>query len=177
MADVQAAKRYAQAVFAIARDQNSIARWRADLDDVATVLAESGLAPLLADARVAVEQRQAIAERTLSVSPMALNLVRLLIAKGRASDARAVADAFKRLADEAEGLATATVTTAIPLQPAEVEALARQLGEKLKARVTIDQLVDPAIVGGIVIRVGDRIVDGSIRTRLRELRKDLVGAR
>jgi F-type H+-transporting ATPase subunit delta len=177
MADIQAGRRYAQAVFDIARENGTMSQWRSDLDDVATVLAESQAAPVFADERRPVEDRQALAARILDVSPLALNLAKVLIAKGRAVDARAVADAFNRMADEAEGIAHAVVTTAVELTPAEVDDIARQLGEQLSAKVSVTTQVDPSIVGGIVVRVGDRIIDGSVRTRLRQLRRELVGAR
>lgn len=177
MADHQVGRRYAQAVFAIARDSGTIAQWRSDLDDVASVLAESGLARGFADGRVPVEQRQALAERVLDVSPMALNLARILIARGRSGSARAVAEAFGALADAHEGIAYADVTTAVPLEPAQVERIAAELGQSIGARVNVRPAVDPSIVGGMIVRIGDRIVDGSVKTRLRELRKDLVRAR
>jgi F-type H+-transporting ATPase subunit delta len=177
MADYQAGKRYAQAVFAMAKEAGTIAQWRSELDDIATVLAESDAAAVFADDRLPVEQRQQFAERVLDVSPLALNLAKILIAKGRAPDARAVADAFNRLADEEEGIAHAEVTTAVSLSDAEVADLTTRLGEMLNARVTVKTNVDPTIVGGLVIRVGDRIIDGSVRTRLKELRRELVGAR
>ena len=82
MADLQAAKRYAQAAFGIARDAGAVASWRLQLDDVASVLSESGLAPVLADSRVPVDQRTGMVERVLDVDPMVLNLARLLVAKG-----------------------------------------------------------------------------------------------
>jgi F-type H+-transporting ATPase subunit delta len=177
MADVQAAKRYAQAVFAIAESGGSIGRWRSDLEDIAAVLAESELAGRFADARISVEDRERLAERVLDLPSQPLNLARLLISKGRSGDARAVADAFNRLADAAEGIVHAEVTTAVVLTDAEVQSIAGRLGEQLSAAVTVATRVDPSIVGGLVVRVGDRMIDGSIRTRLRELRRELVGAR
>jgi F-type H+-transporting ATPase subunit delta len=177
MADFQAGKRYAQAVFSIASEQGTIAAWRQDLEDIAQVLAESDASALLADARRPVEQRQQLVERILDVQPLALNLAKLLVAKGRSLEARAVADALKRLADEHEGIADAQVTSAVPLTPAEVTSLEQRLGTSLNARVNVTTQVDPSIVGGLVVRVGDRIIDGSIRTRLRVLRRELVGAR
>ncbi|MCA9829320.1 MAG: ATP synthase F1 subunit delta [Dehalococcoidia bacterium] len=177
MADLQVGRRYAQAVFAIARDQGTITQWRSDLDDIAVVLAESGLAQGFADDRVAVDQRQALARRVLDVSPLALNLASILIAKGRSDSARAISNAFSALADAHEGIAYADVTTAVPLEPAQVERIAAQLGQSLDARVNVRTSVDPSIVGGMVVRIGDRMVDGSVKTRLRELRKDLVRVR
>ena len=176
MADRQAAKRYAQAAFAIARDGDAIARWRTDLDDVATVLAESDAAGWFAAPRVAVANRQAAVERTLDVGPLALNLARLLIAKGRTFEAREIADAFNRLADEHEGLAQAEITTAVPLQPDEVAAMEQRLGEALGKQITATAGVDTDIIGGVVLRIDDHLIDGSVRSRLKRLRRELSGA-
>lgn len=177
MADLQAARRYAQAAFGIARDTGTIASWRSELNDVATVLTESGLAPILSDARVPIEQRLSMVERTLDVSPLVLNLAKLLVARGRAAEARAVADAFGRLADDHEGIAHAEVTTAVELAPAQLDAIAQQIGQSLGKQVRVTGTVDPGIVGGVVVRVGDKLVDGSVRTRLKRLRRELEGAR
>jgi F-type H+-transporting ATPase subunit delta len=176
MADVAAAKRYAQAAFELARETGGdLARWRSDLDDIASVLTESGAAPILADRRVAVDRRLAMLDRVLVVQPLALNLARLLVTKGRAPDARAVANAFGRLADEAEGVAQAEVTTAVDLTADQVRAIEQRLSAAVGRRVTARASVDPRIIGGVIVRVGDKLVDGSIRTRLRRLRQGLAG--
>lgn len=177
MADAQAAKRYAQAAFGIASDANAIAQWRAELNDVATVLTDSGLAPVLADPKVALERRLSLVERALDVSPLVLNFARLLVSKGRSADARAVAQAFERMADEHDGIAHAQVTTAVELTPQQLDALSAQLSRSLGRQVRTQAVVDPAIIGGVVVRVGDKLVDGSIRTRLKRLRRELEGAR
>ncbi len=109
MADVAAAKRYAQAAFGIARDSGTLATWRAELADVAAVLADSQLAPVLANASLPIETRLAMVERTLAVSPMVLNLAKLLVQKGRSLDAGAVASAFTRMANENEGIQISTI--------------------------------------------------------------------
>lgn len=177
MANVAAAKRYAQAAFDIARDRGEIGRWREELRDVALVLAESELAPVLADPKVPQEQKFRALERVLDVSPLVMNLAKLLVHKGRSQDARAVADAFNRLADAYEGIAHAEVTTAVELSPERLAAIAQQLGQQFGKTVIATNRVDPSIIGGAVIKVGDRLIDGSVRTRLRMLRRELEGAR
>ncbi len=176
MADRQAAKRYAQAAFAIARDGDAIAQWRADLDDVAAVLADSDAAGWFAAPRVPVADRQAAAERALEVGPLALNLARLLVAKGRTLEARDIADAFNRLADEHEGLAQAEITTAVPLGDDQVAAMEQRLGEAMGKQITATAAVDSDIIGGVVLRIDDHLIDGSVRTRLRRMRQELSGA-
>ena len=176
MADRQAAKRYAQAAIAIARDDDAIAQWRADLDDVAAVLADSDAAAWFAAPRIPVADRQAAAARALEVGPLALNLARLLIAKGRTLEAREIADAFNRLADEHEGLAQAEITTAVPLRDDQVAAMEQRLGEALGKQITATAAVDSDIIGGVVLRIDDHLIDGSVRSRLRRLRQELSGA-
>lgn len=177
MADFQAGKRYAQAAFALAVEQDSVPQWRADLADVAAVLAESQLAPVFDDGRVALERKLALVDRALAVQPLALNLAKLLVSKGRAADARAVSDAFGRLADEREGIAYANVTTAVPLTGEQLTAIETQLGRSTGKRIRAQASVDPALIGGMVARIGDQIIDGSVRTRLSELRRELHRAR
>jgi len=177
MADVAAAKRYAQAAFGIARDSGTLATWRAELADVAAVLADSQFAPVLANASLPIETRLAMVERTLAVSPMVLNLAKLLVQKGRSLDAGAVASAFTRMADENEGIAHAQVTTAVELSSDQLNAIASRLSSSLGKDVRATSVVDPGIIGGVVVKVGDRLVDGSVKSRLKRLRRELEGTR
>jgi F-type H+-transporting ATPase subunit delta len=177
MADAQAAKRYAQAAFELASEFNAVETWRAELADVAAVLVDSQIAPFLADSGLPIERRLGMLNRVLAVSPLVMNLARLLVAKGRSLDAAAVAEAFIRMADERAGIAHATVTTAVELSAAQLQAIEAQLAASLGKQVKTTASVDPAIIGGVVVRVGDKLVDGSVRTRLRRLRKELEGAR
>lgn len=177
MADLEAARRYAQAAFDIAVAGNALDQWRVDLQDIAHVLVESGAAGIFADARVPLDRRLAMVERTLDVQPLALNLAKLLVEKGRAADAAAVAAAFGEMADEREGIAHAQITTAVPLDPAQVADIEQQLSTSMGKRVRATAVVDPAILGGVLVRVGDRLIDGSVRSRLRRLRRELEGVR
>lgn len=175
--DLQVGKRYAQAAFAIARDTGTIDQWRRDLADIASLLADSELAPVLADDRLPVATRQAMVERVLDVQPLALNLAKLLITKGRSLDAGAVAWQFQRMADAEAGIEHAEITTAVDLTPEQVRAIEERLSQASGKTVRASATVDPAIIGGVVVRMGDRLVDGSVRTRLKQLRRELEGAR
>ena len=89
-ADSAAAKRYAQAAFELAVESGTIAEWRTDLDDIASVLTDSGLAALACRSHVPVEERQNAVQRILDVQPLALNLAKLLVQRFRSRDARAI---------------------------------------------------------------------------------------
>lgn len=177
MADPQAAKRYAQAAFQIALANGTIDQWSDGLKDVATVLSESTIAPLLADRKVPVEHRQAMLDRALDISPLVLNLARLLVVKGRSMEAAAVSKQFDEMADEQRGIAHASVTTAVELTPEQLKAIEDRLSTQLGKQVQATATVDPAILGGVVVKVGDKLVDGSVRSRLKRLRRELEGVR
>jgi F-type H+-transporting ATPase subunit delta len=178
MADVQAGKRYAQAAFELAIGEGQdLGKWRSDLNDIAFVLAESEAAPSLANGAIPLEQRIAVVDRILDIQPLALNLARLLVSKGRSLDARAVASAFERMADEHEGIVHAEVRTAVELSPQQEADLQQRLATSLGKRVRTATVVDPSLIGGLVVRVGDKLVDGSVRTRLQRLRRELEGVR
>ncbi|MEX2080273.1 MAG: ATP synthase F1 subunit delta, partial [Dehalococcoidia bacterium] len=120
MAFESVGRRYAQAAFAIALEKGNVPVWRAGLADVATVLAGSAAAPVLADSRVPLERRLRVVERALDLDPLVLNLAKLLVTKGRSMAAPAIAAAFNRLADAHEGIAQAEIVSAVALSDAEV---------------------------------------------------------
>lgn len=176
MADTQAARRYAQAAFSIANESDSLAMWREQLADVAEVLSESDAAPLFADGRKAASERIVLLERVLDVDPLVLNLAKLLITKGRTAEASAIAQLFGEMVDAAAGIAHAVVTTAVELSAEQLTQIESKLSEALGVTIDARAETDPEILGGIVVRVGDRLIDGSIRSRLESLRKELVEA-
>lgn len=177
MADPQAGKRYAQAAFDIASRDGTVTRWRSDLDDIAQVLAESAAASVFVDPKVPVERKYAVVDRALDIQPLAKNFAKVLVQKGRAGDARAVAAAFGLMADEAEGIAHAQVVSAVDLTPEQLAGVEQKLSQSMGKRVRATSSVDPALMGGIIVKVGDRLVDGSIRSRLRQLKRELAGTR
>lgn len=173
----EAAKRYAQAAFGLAVESGSIDQWRAELNDIAEVLAESQLARHLSDGKVPVAERLALVDRVLDVRPLAINLAKLLVQRGRPLAAREVADAFNRLADEHQGIAHAQITTAVDLDVGQVAEIERKLSDETGKAVKATVAVDPTLVGGMIIRIGDKLLDSSVRTRLRMLRRQLEGIR
>lgn len=174
MAGEEAAIRYAQAVMAIAVQNGTIDRWRADLQDIASLLADSELAPILGDGRIPLPDRYAIIDRVLDAPPVVRNLAKLLVQRGRGPAARRIAQAFEGLADEHEGIGRARVTTAVPLSDEQLAGIEQRLSAAMGKRITATADVDSSLVGGVVLRVGDQLLDGSIRTRLRSLRRELT---
>lgn len=168
------ARRHAQAMFQIARAAGKLEKWREELINVAQAMADPVTSLLLESPRLAVAEKVALLEeRLLGADPLVLNYAGLLVARGRRRLAGEIAEEFGRLVDSYHGIEHAEVVTAIPLEGEETELLARRLAEMVGKRVVVKAKVDPAIIGGLVARVGDRLLDGSTRTRLELLKKNL----
>ena len=171
-----AAKRYAQAAFEIARERDSLEGWATDLALVAQVMADLQAAAVLSSTKVALAERYRLLEAILEgIDPLVMNLARLLVAKGRVTIASQVAEAYRDLVDEHSGIAHARVVTAVPLADAEQRVVEERLSQITGKKVIVHLEVEPAIVGGLVARVGDRLIDGSTRSKLLALKGTLQG--
>jgi F-type H+-transporting ATPase subunit delta len=171
-----AAKRYAQAAFAVALEQGSPDRWLGDLDALSDLVAQPEAAAVLQSDRVPDAEKHILLKAALSgVDPAVLNLARLLVAKRRIRLAPQVREEFGNLLDAYKGRARATVTTAVPLTDEQKVEIAASLSRITGKTVSVEQAVDPEIVGGLVARVGDTLIDGSTRSRLVALKKNPQG--
>jgi F-type H+-transporting ATPase subunit delta len=173
-----AAKRYAEAVFSLAREKGDLDRWAADLETIAGTFADPELFALLENSRVPEATKEGMLQRTLgAISPLALNFAKLLVQRRRVSLAPDVAAFFREMLDAERGIVHAEVTTAVPVDAAEQSFIQQRLAAMLHKDVRIEMRVDSSIIGGVVARVGDRLIDGSTRTRLIALRHRLETAR
>ena len=172
-----AGRRYAAAVLEIAREEGNLDAWAEAVEGLdALTTAPAAVAALQADG-MTDERFQVIVRRVVpGATPKQVNLFRLLRRKSRLALGPSIASFFRELVDEERGVARATVTTAVDLDAERRAALERRLGEQTGRRVSVETRVDPAIIGGLVVRIGDRLLDGSTRTRLRHLRTQLERA-
>ena len=172
-----AAKRYARAAFELAAQAGSMPEWASALDEIAAFMTDAEVRRVLENTRVAQDAKQRLIEAALGdLPPLPLNLARLLVRKARTGIAAEVAAEFRRLAEERQGIARAQAVTAVELSAGERRALADRLREQTGRQIVLETAVDPALIGGVVIQIGDRLVDASTRARLRALRDSLVGA-
>ncbi len=168
-------RRYAEAYFDLARKAGKIPQWRDDLARAAETLANPEVADALANPRLTLGERTRLALDLLDgIGEPARNLVRLLIERRRAGVLGELLEAYDDLTDRDSGLIRADVTTAVPVDAELKKRIARLLGDKLGATVQTEVHQDPDILGGLVIRIGDRVIDNSVRTRLEQLRTALI---
>ena len=175
-----AAHRYAKALFGLAQDEHRHREVRAEIENLGSLfegsreLRDALLTPLHpADERKAA--LRAIASGA-GVSPLVQNFLGYLIDQRRLVDFNGIIAAYGELADEAEGLLTAQVVSASPLDDRRKDRLRRALSERTGQEVRLEIEVDPSLIGGAVAKVGDLVFDGSLRTQLGQLRHNLTGS-
>lgn len=170
------ARRYAEAAFEVGLRDGTLERWRSELETAASVVGDDRALRVLANPSIPLDQRSVAVTALLKgiASDQVHNLVQLLLRRGRIEELRRVAAEFRRLDDRRQGITHATATSASELTPDEVRALTQRLEQSTGGRIALDVQVDPSLLGGLVVRVGDRLIDGSVRGRLERLRNQLI---
>jgi len=170
-----ASRRYAEAIFGLAAEDNSYDAWAADLDRLAALLEVPVVEKALSSPAVPVAQKlAAIAAEAPGLRPQTNNLVRLLLHRERLDLLPEIAASYHELLNRARGIAVAHVTTAVPLDEASRAQLAARLQHYVGQKIEMQTTVDPSILGGVIARVGDTLLDGSVRGRLETLRRRLM---
>jgi len=174
MAKKAYAQRYAQAVFEIALEKKELDRWQADLQKIVGAVSDTTFLAALDSPKIKIEDKSRfLTARLGDINPLALNLALLLIARTGIGIITEIAGEYRRLLDGYHGIATAEVTTAVLLDDKDKGQLADRLGVLVGAKVELVNKVDPEILGGIVARVGGKLLDGSTRSKLAALKREL----
>jgi len=176
MARISSGKRYAQAAFELALEKNELESWQVSLGKIAGIATEAKLMALLENPKLPFDVKRGLLEERLGeVNPLALNLACLLMSRGRLRIAADISKKYNLLVDAHYGIEHAEVVTALKLDDEDKEMISRRLGEITGHKVIVDAQVDPSVVGGFRAKVGDMLIDGSIRNKLVSLRRSLVG--
>jgi F-type H+-transporting ATPase subunit delta len=173
------ARRYAQAVFEISQEAGRVDRWRDDVRTIAEYLGNRRLLFVLSEPKIPYERKELILRDLLAdkVQPEALSLALLLVERSLAELAPRISQEFERLYNDYRGQAEAQVTTAVPLDDDLRQQIAGQLQALTGKRILLRERVDPTILGGAIARVGDTLIDGSLRRRFQLLRQQIaIGA-
>ena len=173
-----AAKRYAQAVASMAADAGAWDAWLDNLAALRVVLTEPSAVAFFLSSKVALEAKyRALDEALAAQLAEARSLAKLLVRKQRTALIEGIEDAFREMVNDTRGVATARVTTAVALDDGGRESVQTAVRRLTSAQtVELEEAVDPAILGGAVIQIGDHIIDGSVRTRLTGLRRSIAGS-
>ncbi|TDA69747.1 MAG: ATP synthase F1 subunit delta [Clostridia bacterium] len=174
----QVGKRYARALFELAQEKGESAQVAVELDQIANLAATvPEMAAFLNSKRIGREEKKESITQLFrgKVSPLTLNFLYLLVDKGREVDLPAVERYFQKLWRESQGIVEGELTAAVPMAEEEKARLETELSRGLGRQVRLVARVDTALLGGLVVKIGDRVIDGSLRTRLERLRAEMVG--
>ena len=173
-----AARRYARALFSLAREEDRTEEVRQELEQLADLLAENEelhhalFRPLhpVAERRAVLRE---VAER-LGFSATARNFLSFLVDQRRLVDFEGIREEYEHLADAAAGRAQGEVVSASPLSDEQRDRLRRALSARTDREVELDVKIDPSLLGGAIASVGTLVFDGSLRTQLNQLRASLT---
>lgn len=175
-APTTAARRYAEAALEIARRDGTLDAWLVELRLAVELVGADAAATVVDNPAIAWVHRRAIITGLLGsrVGALTRNLVLLLARRGRLAILPSVADEFAQIVDREHGVVIANVTSARSLEPAELAAVAARIQATAERRVEVTAAVDPELIGGLTVRIGDRLIDASVRGGLARLRASLV---
>ena len=169
-------RRYAEAIFDIALRANELDRWQADMQTIAALVSDAEIKAFLESPRMNFKDKvKLLSERLESINPLALNLIMLLVNRGRLHLATGIAGEYHRRLDSYRGVEHADVATAVPLDKDEAGKLSARLSKLIGKKVLIELEINPRIIGGVLVRVGGKLLDGSTRAKLEALKKELAG--
>jgi F-type H+-transporting ATPase subunit delta len=170
------ARRYAMAVFDLARRNSTIERTLEDVKAIAQLFSNRRLAYLLREPKIPTQRkekaiRQALADKVL---PTSLNLALLVVQRQLVDYMPAIAKELEQLVLDYNNQAIAQVTTAAPMDEQQRTLVQKALERMVGKSIIMQTRVDPSILGGVIARVGDEVIDGSVRYRLSALQRRLL---
>jgi F-type H+-transporting ATPase subunit delta len=171
-----AARRYAEAAFQIGKADGTLPAWERDLAILRETMADRQLRALVQHPAIPYGTKERILRRLLAarVAAEPLNLVLLMVRRGRPGAIDPMTQRFAELLRRERGVALVEVRSALPLDEPERTALRERLQEMTGEKVEISESVDEALIGGVAVRIGDRLYDASVRSRLERLRARLT---
>ncbi len=171
-----AARPYAKAVFEMAQESGTLAKWSAQLEAMSAVVAAEGSSALLNHPRITKEQKAEIFAELLqdSIDDQGRNLLKVLAENDRFILLPDMATIFEQLKAEAEGAIEAEITSAQEMNEQQQQAIAAALQKRLGREVKLVTKIDPSLMGGAIIRAGDLVIDGSIQGRLQDMKAALA---
>ena len=170
------ARRYAQALFLIAEENGDQDQWLADLEVLASSSRNPDFIAFIDSPKIEnVKKIEVLKEAfSKSISDLALNLVSLLATRNFVASLSSIADAFQELVDSEKGVERAEIVSAVKLTDGQEKGVVDKLTQMVGKELSVTTYVDESILGGYLARVGDRLLDGSVKTQLEDMRRELL---
>jgi F-type H+-transporting ATPase subunit delta len=172
-----AARRYALAVFDLAKEAGTLDRWLADLKTLDSLFGSEQAVAMLEDPKITRDAQNKIVDDLISkvqIEPLVGNFIKLLVQRGRLASLPRIVEIFGEMYNREKGIVIADVTTAVPLDEAHRQEVADRLAKITGKTVEIRMHTDPNILGGIITRIGDELLDSSVASQLAQLAERLT---
>ena len=174
MARRTSARRFAQAVFQIALEKEELDKWQTDLGTIDSLREDAAFMAVLENPKVPFDSKaKLLSERLGGIGPLALNLAYLLVTRGALGLTGEIVEEYQQLVNSHRGIEKAEVTTAVPLDDEDKKRLEERLGAIVNKKVIITTTVDSSLIGGFIARIGGKLLDGSTRSRLEALKREM----
>lgn len=170
------AKRYAKALFELARERGKVAEVEQELQAVSNALADNPeYVKLLEHPNIGASVKTSMLKQVFEgkVSEELMNTLQLLMQRGREAIIRDLAVQYSLIANDALGQAQAKVYTPLPLSAEESDKIAAAFGQVIGKKIRVENIVEPSLLGGLQVRIGDRLYDGSLSGKLQRMEKTL----
>jgi F-type H+-transporting ATPase subunit delta len=171
------AQRYAKALFQAALDQGAADQVFADAESFLAARGKNlALRKVFESPQILTEDKHRLLDTILEgrVHALFLDLLHVLIDKKRIMFAGDIAEAYRIFYEKHKGIIEVKAITAVPLEDRQAEKLVRKIEEQTKKKVLLTRVVDPAVLGGVILKLEDKLIDGSVRYQLEELKRRLA---
>ncbi|KNF09717.1 ATP synthase subunit delta [Gottschalkia purinilytica] len=174
------AKRYAEALFEVGFELDKLEQFKDEIKSISSVFeSEPKLNNIFTHPRLSKSEKKDILSSLFQgkVSNEVLNLCYITVDKGRERYLKDISEEYKKISNIAQGIVEAKAITAIPMDDKEVITLQNKLSSQLGKKVILSNIVDKSIVGGVLVKLGNKVIDGSIKGRLEQIQRDLNNIR
>lgn len=175
MSDIRVASRYAKSLIELANEKGILEQVHQDMLLFSKVVSQNrDFHLLLTNPIIKSDKKLAVINQifTGKVQQLTSMFFNIVAKKSRESALSSIASEFEKLYDEQKGIQQVTVTSAMPLATAQRDALGKQLAAETGKTIHMTELIDPSLIGGFVLRVGDKQIDSSVKNSLRKLKND-----
>lgn len=165
---VTIARPYAEAVYKLAREKNALAQWSDALASLDAVVGDNRVQAIISDPKISVQQLEDLVLGVIGdkLESTARNFIQVLVQNGRLELTPHIRSVYESLKREHEGTLEASVISALPIGDEQVKLLVAALETKFKRKITAKVEIDPQLIGGVKIVVGDKVIDATVRGRL-----------
>ena len=174
MAKGPKAKRYAEAAFQIAENSGDLQEWASQLSDLSQLMADESVYSFGSSAKVPLQDKLSVLNTTMKgFNPLIGNLVCLLAIRNSIGLIGTITEEFNKLVDAASGVARAEIYTAVDLNKEQQSKIEESISKGLNSELQVSYNKDPELLGGLVVRVNDLVIDGSIQEKLVGLKRQI----